>query len=191
MKGGKAQRGQGMADNIANTDSIAAKASDASRRRRDSIRAATKRGGRSKAAGAKPDEKVVAEHSKIFVAYAREDREPTRALVERLRRSGADVTWDEDFAAGVDVGRTIRRAITEAKAVIVVWSTSSAHSLYVRDEANLALKDNKLLPTHIDGFDPEEVPMGFGQLHTVAIETPGLVETSLARLGIALDTDEA
>jgi hypothetical protein len=164
-----------MVDNFANTGS-----SDPNRRRRDTIRAATKGGGRTKAPG---DERV-------FVAYAREDKEPTRKLVQRLRGSGADVIWDEDFAAGSDIDMTIRQAITSAKAVIVVWSMHSAHSRFVRDEASLALKDNKLLPTHVDGFDPEDVPMGFGTLHTVAIETPGLVETSLASYGIALEANK-
>ena len=169
-----------MADNIANTGSSASSATEAIRRRRDTIRAATKGGGRSKVPG---DERV-------FVTYAREDKEPTRKLVQRLRASGADVMWDDDFAAGCDIDKTIRQAITSAKAVIVVWSMHSAHSRFVRDEASLALKDNKLLPTHVDGFDPEDVPMGFGTLHTVAIGTPGLVETSLASYGIALEADK-
>ena len=174
-----------MAGNIADMGS-----GDPNRRRRDTIRAATKGGGRGKPPNRKADAKPAGDE-RIFVAYAREDKESTRKLVERLRHSGGDVLWDEDFAAGVDIDMTIRQAITKARAVIVVWSMHSAHSRFVRDEASLALKDNKLLTTHVDSFDPEDVPMGFGQLHTVPIETPGLVEASLARYGIDLRPDHS
>ena len=170
-------------------------------RRRNLIRAATKRGKSRRAARGAPivENELNAEAVKrptnlnqvydgnVFVAYAREDKAVTGSLVERLRQAGASVTWDQDFPAGVDVGQTIRSAIAKAAAVIVVWSDASARSLYVRDEADTALRSDKLVTTHVPGFDPEDVPMGFGQLHTVPIDVPGQVERSLGNYGIVID----
>ena len=124
--------------------------------------------------------------SSVFVAYAREDLAQVTKLVARLRRAGVSVTWDQDFAAGVHVRETIKSAIEGADAVIVVWSEAAAESLFVMDEADWAMREKKLVPTHVAGFDPLRVPVGFGQIQTVPINVPGQVENSLAVRGMAL-----
>ena len=176
--------------------------------RRDTIRAASQRGSRKlqnkrksvSANGERPEIKpgelahihspavpATATAASVFVAYAREDIAAVGKLVARLRRNGASVTWDQDFAAGVQVRQTIKTAIEGAEAVIVVWSEASAKSLFVMDEADWALRESKLVPTHVAGFDPLEVPVGFGQIQTVPIDVPGQVESSLKAHGVLLD----
>lgn len=176
--------------------------------RRDTIRAASPRGSRklhnkrngATAAAGRPvtepaqqlhgdDARQAATSSpaSVFVAYAREDSAEVGKLIARLRRNGAAVTWDQDFAAGVNVRQTIKSAIEGASAVIVVWSEAAAQSLFVMDEADWALRKNKLVPTHVAGFDPQQVPVGFGQIQTVPLNVPGPVENSLKALGVVLN----
>ena len=182
--------------------------SAASIARRDTIRAASQRGSRKlqtkRTSAATRNGHHVAEPpqrdhvretpptatptgASIFVAYAREDIDAVGKLITRLRRNGASVTWDQDFTAGVKVRQTIKDAIENAEAVIVVWSEASAKSLFVMDEADWAMRENKLVPTHLAGFDPLQVPVGFGQIQTVPIDVPGQVEASLKAHGVLLD----
>lgn len=128
-----------------------------------------------------------AEAPSIFVCYAREDMAVVEAFINHLRNAGAGVTWDQDFPAGADIDRIIRDAIRTVQAVIVVWSTSSAQSHFVRDEARRAFNAAKLITIHVADFDPDnEVPVGFGQLNTVPLDDLAMVRRSLATHGVEL-----
>ncbi len=108
-------------------------------------------------------------------------------MIDRLRNSGGDVTWDQDFIGGMDFEQAICGAIDAARSVIVVWSPVSVQSPFVRDEARRALRANKLITTHIAGFDAaSSVPLGFGHLHTIPVDNHELVRKSLAGYGVAL-----
>lgn len=165
---------------------------DAGKRRREAIRAAARvpsrtlqpmadsahRSASSAAAGA--DLKT------IFISYARTDIEIVAHVIDRLRSSGGHVTWDQDFIGGMDFEQAICDAIDAARSVIVVWSPVSVQSPFVRDEARRALRANKLITTHIAGFDAAAVPLGFGHLHTIPVDNQDLVRKSLAGYGVVL-----
>ena len=57
-----------------------------------------------------------------------------------------------------------------AKAVIVIWSESSVRSKFVRDEADRADKNDKLIATCMAGFDLQSLPLGFGGRHCHSVE---------------------
>lgn len=162
-------------------------------RRREAIRAAVRRPAhalRLKAARARETAPALVAardpSATVFVSYSREDLEVVRGLVERLRAGGLAVTWDQDFPAGLDFERWIRDSIDRVRSVIVVWSAASAVSAFVRDEARRALRAQKLITTHVDGFDVAEVPLGFGHLHVISAgDQPGL-RRSLAQHGLDL-----
>jgi hypothetical protein len=95
----------------------------------------------------------------IFISYASEDRARVRPLAEALMTRGFNVWWDRSLAAGQDYTAIIERELRNAKAVIVVWTQSSASSTFVRDEAGRARDDGRLVPVLLDRVD---IPLGFG-----------------------------
>ena len=53
--------------------------------------------------------------------------------------------------------------------VIVIWSEDAAASPWVRDEARRAARQKKLITVHVPGFDPADIPLGFGDHHSESI----------------------
>lgn len=168
---------------------------DAGKRRREAIRAAAKHPSRTLRAVAdivqpslSPSRPKVCENpATVFMSYARNDMEIVAHTIDRLRNCGGHVTWDQDFIGGMDFEQAICSAIDAARSVIVVWSPTSVQSPFVRDEARRALRANKLITTHIAGFDAAtSVPLGFGHLHTIPVDNQELVRKSLAGYGITL-----
>lgn len=151
--------------------------------RRDVIRAAARRPSRALRHSMYLVRKAV-RTLPVFVSYGRDDIAVARALVEHLRACGVAVTWDQDLDGGTDFEDAIRRAIGRAPAVVVVWSGASVGSAFVKDEARMALEDDKLVTTHVAGFDFKSVPFGFGHLHLIPVEDRERLMASLARYGV-------
>jgi tetratricopeptide (TPR) repeat protein len=95
----------------------------------------------------------------IFISYASEDRNRVRPLAEALIARGFNVWWDRSLAAGQDYTAIIEKELNDAKAVIVVWTQSSANSTFVRDEAGRARDEGRLVPVMLDNV---QIPLGFG-----------------------------
>ncbi len=95
----------------------------------------------------------------IFISYASEDRARVRPLAEALKERGFNVWWDRSLAAGQDYTAIIEKELKDAKAVIVVWTQSSANSTFVRDEAGRARDEGRLVPVMLDNV---QIPLGFG-----------------------------
>lgn len=165
---------------------------DAGKRRREAIRAAARLPSRTLRPMADSTQRSAASAAAsadlktIFISYARSDIDIVAHVIERLRNSGGRVTWDQDFIGGMDFEQAICDAIDAARSVIVVWSPVSVQSPFVRDEARRALRGNKLITTHVAGFDAAAVPLGFGHLHTIPVDNQELVRKSLAGYGVIL-----
>ncbi len=95
----------------------------------------------------------------VFISYASEDRNRVRPLAEALQERGFNVWWDRSLAAGQDYTAIIEKELKVAKAVVVVWTQSSAASTFVRDEAGRARDEGRLVPVMLD---PVQLPLGFG-----------------------------
>ncbi len=97
----------------------------------------------------------------VFISYASEDRNRVRPLAEALRERGFNVRWDRSLWGGEDYTKIIEIELQTAKAVIVVWTQSSAASTFVRDEAGCARDDGRLVPVMLDHVT---LPLGFGAI---------------------------
>ncbi|MDP3823355.1 MAG: toll/interleukin-1 receptor domain-containing protein, partial [Burkholderiales bacterium] len=100
----------------------------------------------------------------VFISYARKNRPVAEQLADGLSAGGLQVWWDSDLTAGSVFSAVIEAKLLGAAVVIVMWSADSVRSSFVLDESSRALKHDKLLPVRIEDI---ELPLGFGQLHTL------------------------
>jgi TolB-like protein/tetratricopeptide (TPR) repeat protein len=106
--------------------------------------------------------------ARIFISYARVDREDVRPIADGLTAAGHDVWWDALIDGGSAFAREIETQLAAADAVVAVWSNTSIESDWVRDEAGTARERRCLVPVSLDGTQP---PLGFRQYHTVDLST--------------------
>ncbi|MGH6991861.1 MAG: TIR domain-containing protein [Caulobacteraceae bacterium] len=100
----------------------------------------------------------------VFISYCSEDRASARRFAEAFEKSGLEVWWDAALRSGEAYDEAIENALRSAKAVVVLWSRSSAASRWVRAEATLAERHKTLMPAIIQEC---ERPMMFELTHTV------------------------
>ena len=86
----------------------------------------------------------------IFISYCREERPVARRFAECFAEEGFSVWWDAQLHSGETFDEVIERELRAAKAVVVLWSPRSVASRWVRAEATLADRDNKLVPIIIE-----------------------------------------
>lgn len=101
---------------------------------------------------------------KVFLSYARSDREQVARLASALQAAGLDVWWDTLIEGGAAFARSIEASLEKCDAVIACWSRASVSSDWVLDEAGRGRDLRKLVPVTLDGTEP---PMGFRQYHAV------------------------
>ena len=89
----------------------------------------------------------------IFLSYSREDRTAARHFAESFAREGFSVWWDAALRSGQTFDEVIEKELRAAKAVVVLWSPRSVASRWVRAEATLADRRNKLVPAIIEACD--------------------------------------
>jgi hypothetical protein len=99
----------------------------------------------------------------VFLSYAREDEPRARVLVDALESQGVQVWWDRELVGGETWRDALESKIREASCVVALWSPRSVGSQFVRAEADLALKQGKLVPVLIERA---EIPLPFGEIHT-------------------------
>jgi hypothetical protein len=99
----------------------------------------------------------------VYISYAREDRERVRPLVETLQFEGWDVWWDPSEPA-IGGSAALDQKLGSAGAILVVWSSYSRGSEYVRSEAATGLYKNKLIQVRIDTAMP---PRPFDQVEVI------------------------
>ena len=98
----------------------------------------------------------------IFISYCREERAAARHFSECFAREGFSVWWDAVLRSGQTFDEVIEEQLRAAKAVIVLWSPRSVTSRWVRAEATLADRGNKLVPVIIE---PCNLPIIFELTH--------------------------
>ena len=89
----------------------------------------------------------------IFISYSREDRAAARHIAESFIKEGFSVWWDAALRSGQTFDEVIEEQLRSAKAVVVLWSPRSVASRWVRAEATLADRRNKLVPAIIEVCD--------------------------------------
>ena len=117
--------------------------------------------------------------SDIFISYSREDRAAARHFSECFAREGFSVWWDAALRSGETFDEVIERELRGAKAVVVLWSPRSVTSRWVRAEATLADRRNKLVPAIIEACDRPRLDAVRGHDHAGGV--PHLIDFDEAR----------
>lgn len=104
---------------------------------------------------------------RVFISYAREDRARIRQLAASLERDGVDVWWDIETPPGKRFVDVIAEALQSCDHVVVVWSTASVESEWVKREAATGLERGVLLPILFEHVD--ELPFLFRDLHACSL----------------------
>ena len=107
------------------------------------------------------DDRDPARRSDIFISYAHEDHDKARALANMFTARGWSVWWDRKIAPGEAYDVVIERELGTCRCAIVLWSNSSVHATWVRNEARRAARRKVLLPILIDAV---EMPLEFENL---------------------------
>jgi hypothetical protein len=94
----------------------------------------------------------------IFLSYAKEDREIARGLSRLFIRAGWTVWWDRRIPAGLTWRRILESALRDMRCMVVLWSSHSIESDWVKEEAEEARLRKKLVPVLIETVIP---PVGF------------------------------
>jgi hypothetical protein len=118
----------------------------------------------------------------VFISYSHADRDIVEELAADLAARNLAPWWDGEILGGQHFRRTILAALAAARSVVVVWSPSSVESRYVLDEAERALRAEKLVTAHVDGFDTDLIPLGFGGLQSIPVADRSRLHSSLAPL---------
>ncbi len=103
----------------------------------------------------------------IFVSYARTDKARVAPLVAALESRGWSVWWDPEIAPGQEFDRRIAQELDAAKAVIVVWTSASVDSRWVRGEARDAADRGILVPVRLD---KAKLPIDARAMHTTDLD---------------------
>ena len=86
----------------------------------------------------------------VFISYAREDVERARQMVDALTREGWTVWWDPKIRTGAEWERVLLSELERARCVIVLWSSYSVRSEWVRKETEAAAERAVLVPCYIE-----------------------------------------
>ena len=86
----------------------------------------------------------------IFLSYDRVDRERAQRLAAAIEAQGWTLWWDRHITAGMTFDEVIARGLAAARCMIVLWSTASVISHWVREDADEGLRRNILVPVLID-----------------------------------------
>lgn len=97
----------------------------------------------------------------VFLSYAREDKERAEQIAQAMEAAGLDVFWDNEIPPGTTWADFIEQKLTQARALIVLWSEESTRSQWVREEARLGRDKGVLIPVMIDKC---QAPFGFGEV---------------------------
>lgn len=120
---------------------------------------------------------------KIFISYAREDRNAAEILSNYLKGAGHNVWWDASLLPGHRFRDSIQNELNSADKVVVLWSANSVASDFVIDEASHALAGGKLVPFSIDGTPP---PLGFRGIQTPALDYASADANSVIAAALAV-----
>jgi hypothetical protein len=82
----------------------------------------------------------------IFISYSRADQTTAQMLANILEKEGWSVWWDRSLLPGDRFDNIIKGELQAAKCVVVLWSSNSVESDWVKDEAAEGAKRGVLIP---------------------------------------------
>jgi adenylate cyclase len=130
--------------------------------------------------------------ARIFLSYARDDVDAAKQLASCISEAGHDVWWDRHLHGGSRFAAEIDRALKDAQAVVVLWSSHSIESAWVQDEAAEGRDSGRLVPVSLGSAKP---PLGFRQFQTIDLGSwtgsgkPDAVDDLLEAIGRTCNSD--
>lgn len=100
---------------------------------------------------------------KLFVSYSRKDKAMAQRVADALEIQGYEVFWDAEIPPGQKFDAYIIEQLKMSDAVVVLWSSHSVESDYVKEEADYAKSNKVLVPLRVD---ETPLPFGFTRIHT-------------------------
>ena len=88
--------------------------------------------------------------SDVFISYSHGDLPRAMQVRDALEAGGLSVWWDQNLRSGENYDEVIEDALRSARAVIVLWTSRSVTSRWVRAEATLADRNKTLLPVMLE-----------------------------------------
>ena len=118
----------------------------------------------------------------IFLSYANEDREVARAVAGLLESAGCTVWWDRRIPAGRTWRSMIEEALRDMRCMVVLWSSHSVDSDWVKEEAEEARALGRLVPVLIEPVKP---PVGFRSIQAADLtDWDGSTDSLGARVAV-------
>ena len=97
----------------------------------------------------------------VFISYSSTDRERAKRLAEAVEAAGYSVWWDRQIAPGEIFDEAIEAALNQSACVVVIWSSASVKSEWVKTEAAEAAKRKVLVPVLLDSVT---IPLEFRRI---------------------------
>tara|TARA_R110000787_G_scaffold3868_4_gene14803 strand:+ start:11237 stop:12946 length:1710 start_codon:yes stop_codon:yes gene_type:complete len=89
----------------------------------------------------------------VFLSYSRVDRPKAQQVAAALEEEGLTVWWDKVLKAGQTYDEVTEGMLRQADVVVVLWSTVSVKSRWVRAEATLGERYSAVVPAMIEEAD--------------------------------------
>jgi len=99
--------------------------------------------------------------SDVFISYAREDAGKAGKLAAAFEADGLSVWWDRTIPAGKTFDQVIAENLAAARCVLVLWSSHSVGSNWVKEEAAEGRERGILVPVLVEPVQP---PLGFRRI---------------------------
>src|SRR5262245_34461412 len=96
--------------------------------------------------------------NQVFISHASLNRDRAKQLATAMQAKGYKVWWDREIAAGQTFDEVIEKALDDSKCVVVLWSSTSVKSDWVKTEAAEAARRKVLVPALID---EAKIPLEF------------------------------
>lgn len=102
----------------------------------------------------------------IFISYSSEDKSRIETLASILRTKGWTVWWDREIPAGKHFDAVIEEELEKARCVIVIWTSRSVNSEWVKNEANEAVQKARLVPVMLEEV---KIPLAFRRIEAARL----------------------
>ena len=123
--------------------------------------------------------------SNVFISYESATRDQAKQLADQLTGLGYSIWWDNSLIPAGSYSTEITKHLDAARAIIVIWSTEAADSLWVKSEASHAASQAKLINTHASGFNPgKDIPRPFEQIHCVPLTNINAIVETLRQMKV-------
>ncbi len=101
----------------------------------------------------------------VFISHSSADVDRARQVAALLADAGYSAWWDDELRSGERFQESIIRELNDARAVVVLWSSTAVDSDWVYSEARRANKQDKLAQFRDGALAIDDLPAPFDVFH--------------------------